>query len=556
MNRRLAFDPARCLACKSCELACSVVHSRAGELEGALAESPPPRRRVALAMVAGVLEAQRCEQCDDPLCVFACKSGGLHRAPGGALVFEEERCLGCSMCLMVCPSGVRPDPARHRVVRCDVCGALAVPACVTACPTKALCSEEGRKAATDTLTNNPPAFLHSLEEYKGHVVVVGSSAAGIGACEAARRHAPSCKITLVTPDADTSLSRPLLSYQLAGRLGAFGPRWRPPGYLEELGVTVRRARASGLDAAAHRLSLDDGSAVSFDRLVIATGARPTMPGLPGVELEGVLGLRELEDLTRIEARLARARSALVLGGGNVGLQVCEALTARGLAVTVVVASPHLLSQMVDAEAGRRVGELFREHGVTVRTGRDVRALHGDRQVERAELDNGESVPADLVVIGKGIQANVEWLKGSGLRLERGVLVDLCSRASAPDIFAAGDCAESEDPLTGRPALSGIWPVAYEMGWSAGCTAVGLPRESAGALRMNASSFFDVPIISLGEVRPERLAGSEPRLLVDGPRVYRKLVVKDRRLVGALLYGDITGAGRLYRWYREGTPIDV
>ena len=417
-----------------------------------------------------------------------------------------------------------------------------------------------------------------MKQFEGHLVVVGSSAAGIAACEAARAHAPRCRITLVAPEADTTVSRPLLAYQLAGRLGAFGPRWRTPGYLEEaLGVEVRRASASGLDPAAHRLLLDDGGSLAFDRLIIATGARPSLPSLPGVELDGVVGLRELEDLTRIEERLATARAALVLGGGNVGLQVCEALRARGVAVTVVVAAPHLLSQMVDAEAGRRVGELFSEHGITVRTGRDVRALHGDgreareqaprlakraearrprQHVERAELDNGESIPADLVVVGKGVRPNVEWLQGSGLRVERGLLVDLCSRASAPDIFAAGDCAESLDPLTGRSALSGIWPVATEMGWSAGCTAVGLPREAAGALRMNASSFFEVPIISLGEVRPERLAGSEPRLLVDGPRVYRKLVVRDRRLVGALLYGDITGAGRLYRSYREGTEIDV
>jgi NAD(P)H-nitrite reductase large subunit len=229
--------------------------------------------------------------------------------------------------------------------------------------------------------------------------------------------------------------------------------------------------------------------------------------------------------------------------------------SRGMDVTVVVSSPHLLSQMVDAEAGRRVEELFIQHGARVRTRRDAVEIVGNGRVEGVRLDNGEVVEADLVVAGKGIQPNVEWLQGTAIQIERGILVDLCGRTSVPGIFAAGDCAEMVDPLTGRSAVSGIWPVAYETGRAAGSTAVGVDYRAAGALRMNASRFFEVPIISIGEVRPERLEGAREQLLPTSEGSYRKLVYCQGRLAGALLFEDISGAGIFYRLYREAIPVD-
>ena len=162
------------------------------------------------------------------------------------------------------------------------------------------------------------------------------------------------------------------------------------------------------------------------------------------------------------------------------------------------------------------------------------------------------IGADQVIEGKGIKPNVEWLSGSGVRVGRGVIVDLNGRTSVPGVFAAGDCAEAIDPLTGHSAVSGIWPVAYEMGRAAGAAAVGVERPSAGALRMNASRFFGEPIISIGEVCPEHLEGATAEVLANREGVYRKLVYHLGRLAGALLYGDISGAGGFYRLYREGS----
>ena len=596
MRPVLVFHRDRCLACRSCELACSVAHSASGAdalvrarppgraldttraLEAAIAEEFPPIRRVVVATGSDGVDALRCEQCLEPLCAFACKSGALRRDPAtGRVTLDDARCVACYMCLTVCPFGIRPDPARDRVVRCDVCADRATPACVEACPTGAL--------RTDT-----PADERIRSSFQGHVVVVGSSAAGIAACEAAREHAPGCSITLVTADA-SPYSRPLLSYALAGRVDPQQTDWRGAGYLEhELGVHVLGGRkAARLEAGLGALMLDHGEELGFERLILATGARAAGLFIPGADLAGVFVLRDFEDLEAISdwcfkpssravaqalvpavsrlvstpvpkavvgmsadaAGTSACATAVVLGGGNVGLQACEAFLARGLRVTVVAASPHLLSQMVDAEAGRRLADLFRANGVDVRTGRDAVEVVGKGRVEGVHLDNGELLAADLVLVAKGIVPNVEWLRPSGLRIGRGISVDLSGRTSVPGIFAAGDCAEAPDPLTGHLSLCGTWPVAYEMGRAAGSTAVGIERASAGALRMNTSRFFGESIISVGEIRPERLPGARAEILSDREGAYRKLVYHNGRLAGALLYGDISGAGVYYRQYREG-----
>jgi NAD(P)H-nitrite reductase large subunit len=392
-------------------------------------------------------------------------------------------------------------------------------------------------------------------DFQGRVLVVGSSSAGIAACEAAREHAPGCSITLVTRDASL-YSRPLLSYALAGRLAPQQTDWRAAGYLErELGVqALVGRRAVRLESGAGRLALDDGAELPFDRLILATGARAAGLSIPGATLPGVFVLRNAEDLEAISdwrRKLSTQPHAVVLGAGNVGLQACEAFLARGLRVTVVATSGHVLSQMVDAEAGNRLAQLFRAHGAEIRTGRDAIEVTGNGRVKAVRLDNGELIPADLVLVAKGVVPNVEWLRGSGIRTGRGIAVDLCGRTNVPGIFAAGDCAEAPDPLTGRLSLSGIWPVAYEMGRAAGSTAVGVEHASAGALRMNAARFFGESIVSVGEVRPERLEGARAEIEINRDGAYRKLVRRNGRLVGALLYGDITGIGAYYRQYREG-----
>lgn len=543
-RRKPTFDRARCLACRACELACAVAHSTGKTLAAAVAEPVPPTRRLSLAQIGGQLHMLRCRQCREPLCVFSCKSGALQRDPGtGQVVLDEELCVGCWMCLMVCPDGVRPDPCGQRVLRCDVCLTREVSPCAAACPTGALQLSFDQRPLP-------------VSGFDGHLVVVGSSAAGVAACESAREVAPAARVTLVTADVGVPYSRPMLAYLLARKISDEHVRWRSMSYLQEdLKVRVLAGvRADALLPASHELRLDDGTILQYDRLVVATGARPATLAVPGAKLNGVCGLRDLADIEAIEGLADPDLPVVVLGGGNVGLQVCEALMVRGRKVVVVARSPHLLSQAADMRAGQRVARLFASRGSVVRTGRDAMEILGSKQVCAVRLDDGEVLEAGLVVVAKGIRPNVEWLQGSGVRIGRGVAVDAQCRTNVRDVFAAGDCVESIDPVTGTAAVSGIWPVAYEMGWTAGRVAVGVERAHPGALRMNAARFFGVPMISIGEVRAERLNGAQEWVLVDHEEAYRKVVLRDGRLVGAMLFADISGAGLFYRLYREGKDL--
>ncbi len=545
MGPALTFDRARCLACRSCELACAVAHSRARQLALAVAEEPRPLRRVSIIRTWSGVDALTCQQCDEPLCVFACKSGALHRVPRDwRVALDEERCVGCLMCLMVCPFGIRPDALLDNIARCDACSDSDHPACVHACPTHALRVADDRPSPVEQTP------------FTGHLVIVGSSAAGVAAAEAAREHAPRCTITVVTADGVPTYSRPLLGYALAGRLPADRLQWRPHGYLEDaIGARVLTGvHATGVDAAGHVLALDNGERIAFDRLVVATGAGSTRPEIPGRHLRGVHVLRDLGDLAALEQPAKEGGRAVVVGGGNVGLQTAEAWLERALPCTLVVRSPHVLSQMVDAAVGERVGRLFRQQGLDIRTGTDVVEILGGDTVEAVRLSTGDLVAADVVIVAKGIRPRVDWLRGSDIHIADGVVVDPSGRTNIADVYAAGDCAEAVDPITGRSAVSGIWPVAYEMGRVAGSTAVGVERMSRGALRANASRFFGVSIISIGEVRDGRLVGAESEVLADTPASYRKVVRRHGRVVGALMYGDVSNAGLYYRLYRDGVDL--
>jgi len=541
----IEFDRDLCLTCRTCELACAVAHSKSGNLAEAVSESPLPRKRMILTSSAYGPESLRCRQCGEPLCVFACKSGALSRDPAsGRITIEDDRCVGCWMCYMVCATGIMPEIGTGAALRCDICSDLDSPACLEACPTGALSITEREDSA------------EQKSDFTGRIVVVGASAAGLAACEAAREYAPGAEIIVAAADTVFGYSRPMLPYLQADDAAEAKLEWRSAEFLEkELGIRlVKGKKAVGLDPETRTVTLEDGDTLSCDRLVIATGARGAKPDIPGIDLEGVFLLRDMDDMIGINRTAVPGAGAVVLGGGNVGLQTCEALLRRGVKTTVVVRSPHLLSQMVDGEAGRRVGDLFSSHGLDIRTGRGVAGIKGDDRVEGVQLDNGELIEANLVVVGKGIEPNVEWLEGSGLAIGRGISVDNYGRTNLPGIFAAGDCAETVDPHSGEPSVSGIWPVAYEMGRAAGAAAVGVKKAGAGALSKNASRFFDTAIISIGEVRPGRIEDAVTVVLSNSDESYRKLVFENGLLLGALLYGDITGAGLFYRLYRDKVEV--
>lgn len=380
---------------------------------------------------------------------------------------------------------------------------------------------------------------------KQRFVIIGASAAGSSAAETLRRHNPKALITVVS-DEKVTYSKPLLSYYLAGKLGEEQLFFRSPDFFERYGIEKMHARAVGLRPEKNTVELSDGQKLQYDKLLLATGAAPRFPKIEGIRRDGVFGLRKLEDAHGILARLPKTERAVVLGGGLVGLKAAAALKERGVAVTVLIDSPHALSQMLDESSARIFEKIFEQNGVTIRTrAKPVAVLGRKNQIEGVQLASGEVFPCDVVVVGKGVDPSLELVEGTPIRTEYGVLVDDHLRTSVENIYAAGDVAQARDVLRGEPWINALWPCAVEQGRIAALNMLGQETIYRGSMRQNSVQFFGVPVISAGlaVLTPGPLGGrpgehDETLESQPAPGIYRKIFLKDETIVGFVLVGDV------------------
>lgn len=391
-------------------------------------------------------------------------------------------------------------------------------------------------------------------------VIIGASAAGISAAETLRRHDQSSEIVMIS-DERLIYSRPLLSYYLAGKLDEEQILYRPRDFFERNHIEALFTRAVGLEPEKNKIHLEGGKEVEYDKLLLATGASPRFPKIEGIEKEGVFGLRKFEeDAKAMVLCLPGVRRAVILGGGLVGLKAAEALKHRGCEVTVLVDSPHVLSQMLDESSAHIFEEIFNENGVTIRTKAKPVAVLGEKHVEGVQTASGEVFPCELVVVGKGVDPNLELLEGTNIQKEYGVLVDEHLCTNIENIYAAGDVAQTYDVLRGESRINALWPCAVEQGRVAALNMLGgaaRPQPYKGSMRMNSVQFFGVPVISAGlaVLTPGPLGGrsgehDETLECKPTPTTYRKILLKDDTIVGFVLVGErqdyshIEGAGLL------------
>lgn len=294
------------------------------------------------------------------------------------------------------------------------------------------------------------------------IVVVGSSLAGVRAVQALRREGHAGRIVLVGAETHwPPFDRPPLSKQVL--VGAWEPdkaRLRLPEPFEAELVLGRRA--VGLDLASSSLSLDDGATLSFDGLVIATGASPIT--LPGTEaLAGVHVLRSIDDCLALCQDLAEARRVAVVGAGVIGCEVASSCRSLGLDVTLIEALEVPLTRVLGPEMGRVATAIHEAHGVDLRLDTRVAAIEGDGAVERLQLSDGPVVEADVVVVGVGVRPSTSWLDGSGLTIDDGVVCDeACVAVGAEGrVVAAGDVARWVHPLYGRSMRVEHWTNASD-----------------------------------------------------------------------------------------------
>ena len=384
------------------------------------------------------------------------------------------------------------------------------------------------------------------------MVIIGNSAAGLSALEAFRKKDRDSRVLMIDKEPVLAYSRVITPYFIMGGIkkeeGLF---LRTKDFYKEMDVKPLFGKGVlSIDTRSREILLDKGKKESFDLLLIASGGSPQRPEIKGANPEDILVLRSLSDARKLRELKPKIQSGLFLGAGLVSLQTLQALFRGGARYTLVVKSDRILSQTLDPEASEIVEKHLKKMGVQILKGRDVVRLRGVNGSKVATLDKGEEIETDLIFAGKGVRPNTDFLHGSGIKTQNGILVNECVETNVEGIYAAGDVAQAPDFFSGQMVNYGLWPSAVEQGEIAGKNMAGLKEVYPGNLKMNVTRIFAMPIVSIGDFGSKRVA--ETLIRKDEKRnIYRKICLDEKGvIIGAILINRVDDLGVIHGLIRE------
>lgn len=388
-----------------------------------------------------------------------------------------------------------------------------------------------------------------------HHVIIGNGPAGVVAAETLRKIAPADQVTVIGREKTAPYSRMAIPYFIAGKIAEQGTHLRKTdGHFDALSITQLQATVRGIDAQARQLTLQDGSTLSFDRLLIATGSSPVQPPIAGMDTPNVVACWTLDDARRICDSVKPGTRVLLMGAGFVGCIIIAPLLKRGAQVSLVASGDRMVPRMMTEGAGKMLQQWVQNKGVTVYNNVRVEALEAAAAgAVTARLKGGQTVEADLIINATGVKANIDFLKDSGISMEYGVLVDEYLQSNLPGIYAAGDVAQALDLATGEKTVNAIQPNAVDQGRIAAHNMAGRPTTFNGGIAMNVLDVGGLVSSSFG--RWWGADGGEHVELVDQKGwKYLRLEFKDDVLVGATTVGFTRHVGVLRGLIQSQVPL--
>jgi nitrite reductase (NADH) large subunit len=355
-------------------------------------------------------------------------------------------------------------------------------------------------------------------------------------------------VTIFNAESRVNYNRIMLSPVLAGEKEYRDIIIHDDDWYARHGVTLHKGReVVAIDRQAKRVVAADGTAALYDKLIVATGSKPFVIGVAGHTLPGVLTYRDLDDVNAMLAAAKPGASAVVIGGGLLGLEAAAGLKARGMAVTVLHLMPTLMERQLDESAGFLLEQAIRRRGIEVVTRANTDAILGTDKVEAVRLDDGREIAADIVVMAVGIRPNAALAGNAGLMTGRGIIVNDRMETSDPDIYAVGECAEH------RGICYGLVAPLYEMAAVIADQLAGTDRRYTGSAVSTRLKVTGIDLFSAGD-----FADGEDReeiVLRDASAgLYRRLVLKDNRIIGVVLYGDTADGAWFFRLLKDGTDV--
>ncbi|MFQ5996219.1 MAG: NAD(P)/FAD-dependent oxidoreductase [Dehalococcoidales bacterium] len=391
-------------------------------------------------------------------------------------------------------------------------------------------------------------------------LIIGNSAGGIAAAEAIREVDKTGALAIISDEPYPAYSRPLIAEYLTEKCPLERMLFRPLDFYERNNIhTFLGRKAARLKLNEHIIELDSRDKIWWQKLLLATGGLPIVPRVEGIERKGVFTFTTLDDAKAIDQYLNRFLNrkvrAVVIGGGLIGVSVTEALIKRRVEVTVVEMKERILNVMLDEETSALEEELLGRAGVRLITGRTVAEIssYSGGAVTGVTLDDGTPIPCELVIVAIGVQPRIELVTDTGIKVNRGIVVDRYMTTSNPDIYACGDVAEAYDISYGECRLTPIWPNAYLGGRIAGFNMAGRPTEYPGGTAMNSLKYFGLDVVSAGMVNPPD--DSYEVLSQSHDDTYRKVILKDGLVVGLVFAGNIEKSGIVFNLIKNQINAD-
>lgn len=366
-----------------------------------------------------------------------------------------------------------------------------------------------------------------------HYLIVGASHAALAAVHAIRMHDETSSVTMVSKDDALPYSPTVLPYVVSGRSDPLRVFLRDDDYFTKHNVTyLKGATVTAVDTKDKRVSLASGEQIAYEKLLLATGAAPQLPPIPGLNSVEFHVLRTLDDALRLRTAVTEARRAIVLGAGLVGMHAAENLAKAGADVTVVEMQPTVLAGYFDRDAAAVIEETFSAKGVHLMMGNKVVKLGPGENGKGAlvTLEDGSELQADLLLVSTGVVPVMDFLAGSNVLVERGIVVDDSMCTSVENVWAAGDVAQASGFYDGAKIINGILPDAVEQGKIAGMAMAGDPalKRYPGGVPLNTYTFFGQQAVSVGS----QSEGEVAALDVDpAQKRYLKIMMKEGRLTG-------------------------
>jgi NAD(P)H-nitrite reductase large subunit len=377
-------------------------------------------------------------------------------------------------------------------------------------------------------------------------VIIGNGPSAISAMRAIREVDLRSKLTVVSDEPYLNYSRPLISYLLSKKIEKDKMLFCQENFYKENQVQlILDKKAKRLDIKKKEIILSNKERIPFDRLLIATGGTPIVPEVKDRDLFGVFTFTKLQDAEEIARyiRYNKVKEAVIVGGGLIGLKAAEALIELKIKVTIVELADRILSATFDKKASSIIESALEKIGGKLLTNNTVVEIKSkDKKASEVILRDKKRIRAELVILAIGVRAEIELVKGTSIKTNKGILVGNFMQTNIKDIYAAGDCCEAKDSLLGISRPIAIWPVATGQGKVAGYNMAGVKKEYSGSFTMNSMELCGIPTISVGQTYPERKGYEVLEHFDKDKPMYKKIVLRDNRIVGAIFVGEIERAG--------------